>query len=63
MLFPTFVLKVFADLQLNQTTMNLEDILIPPKEIKTEKWQLGKLISNEIRKTELYSFSVPIIAV
>ncbi len=50
MLFPTFVLKVFADLQLNQTTMNLEDILIPPKEIKTEKWQLGKLISNEIQE-------------
>ena len=50
MLFATFVLKVFADLQLNQTTMNLEDILIPPKEIKTEKWQLGKLISNEIQE-------------
>ena len=50
MLFPTFVLKVFADLQLNQTTMNLEDILIPPKEIKTEKWQLGKLISNDIQE-------------
>lgn len=50
MLFPTFVLKVFADLQLNQTTMNLEDILIPPKEIKTEKGQLGKLISNEIQE-------------
>lgn len=30
--------------------MNLEDILIPPKEIKTEKWQLGKLISNEIQE-------------
>ena len=50
MLFATFVLKVFADLQLNQTTMNLEDILIPPKEIKTEKWQLGKLISNDIQE-------------
>ena len=50
MLFFTFVLKVFADIQLNQTTMNLEDILIPPKEIKTEKWQLGKLISNEIQE-------------
>ncbi len=50
MLFATFVLKVFADPQLNQTTMNLEDILIPPKEIKTEKWQLGKLISNEIQE-------------
>ncbi len=30
--------------------MNLEDILIPPREIKTEKWQLGNLISNEIRE-------------
>lgn len=28
--------------------MNLEDILLPPKEIKTEKWQLGSMISNEI---------------
>lgn len=30
--------------------MNLEDILIPPREIKTEKWQLGNLISNEIKE-------------
>ena len=30
--------------------MNFEDILIPPKEIKTEKWQLGNLISNEIQE-------------
>lgn len=28
--------------------MNLEDILIPPREIKTENWQIGKLISSEI---------------
>ena len=28
--------------------MNIEDILFPPKEIKTEKWQLGNLISGEI---------------
>jgi arginase family enzyme len=30
--------------------MNLEDILIPPKEIKTEKWQLGNIIINEIQE-------------
>lgn len=29
-------------------SMNLEDILIPPREIKTEKWQIGNIISNEI---------------
>lgn len=28
--------------------MNFEDIIIPPKEIKFEKWQLGSLITNEI---------------
>lgn len=28
--------------------MNLEDILIAPREIKTEKWQLGNIISAEI---------------
>lgn len=28
--------------------MNIEDIIIPPKEIKTEKWQLGTLFSREI---------------
>lgn len=28
--------------------MNIEDIIIPPKEIKTEKWQLGNLFSREI---------------
>ena len=28
--------------------MNIEDILLPPKEIKTEKWQLGTLFSTEI---------------
>lgn len=30
--------------------MNLEDILIPPRIVKTEKWQLGNLISNEIKE-------------
>lgn len=30
--------------------MNLEDILIPPRIVKTEKWQLGNLISNEIQE-------------
>ncbi len=30
--------------------MNFEDILIPPSEIKTQKWQLGNLISNEIQE-------------
>lgn len=30
--------------------MNLEDILISPRIIKTEKWQLGNLISNEIKE-------------
>lgn len=30
--------------------MNLEDILIPPKEFKTESWQLGNLISSEIQE-------------
>ncbi|UOE40818.1 formimidoylglutamase [Chryseobacterium suipulveris] len=30
--------------------MNLDDILIPPKEFKTEKWQLGNIISNEIKE-------------
>lgn len=28
--------------------MNIEDILIPPKSIKTDKWQLGEMISNDI---------------
>ncbi|SIS68224.1 hypothetical protein SAMN05421789_104174 [Kaistella chaponensis] len=28
--------------------MNIEDILLPPKPLKTEKWQLGTLLSNEI---------------
>ena len=28
--------------------MNIEDILLPPKAVKTEKWQLGNLISTEI---------------
>lgn len=28
--------------------MNLEDIIIPPKQMKTEKWQLGNLFSTEI---------------
>lgn len=28
--------------------MNIEDIIIPPKEFKTEKWQLGNLFSKEI---------------
>lgn len=28
--------------------MNIEDILLPPKAFKTEKWQLGNLISREI---------------
>lgn len=28
--------------------MNIEDILLPPKEIKTDKWQLGNLFSAEI---------------
>ncbi|QDP85026.1 formimidoylglutamase [Chryseobacterium sp. SNU WT5] len=30
--------------------MNLEDILIAPKEIKSEAWQLGSTISTEIRE-------------
>lgn len=30
--------------------MNIEDILLPPREIKTEKWQLGNLISGEIKE-------------
>lgn len=30
--------------------MNIEDITIPPKEIKTEKWHLGNLISREIQE-------------
>ncbi|WHF50559.1 formimidoylglutamase [Chryseobacterium gotjawalense] len=30
--------------------MNLEDILLPAKAIKTEKWQLGNIISNEIQE-------------
>lgn len=30
--------------------MNIEDIIIPPKEIKTEKWQLGNVISQEIQE-------------
>jgi arginase family enzyme len=30
--------------------MNLEDILIPPRSIKTEKWQLGNLISTQIQE-------------
>lgn len=30
--------------------MNLEDILIPPRTIKSEKWQLGNLISSHIQE-------------
>ena len=30
--------------------MNLEDILIPPRTIKSEKWQLGNSIFNEIQE-------------
>ena len=30
--------------------MNIEDILLPPREIKTEKWQLGNFISSEIKE-------------
>ena len=30
--------------------MNLDDILIPPRAIKTEKWQLGNTIFNEIQE-------------
>ncbi len=30
--------------------MNIEDIIIPPREIKTEKWQLGSVISHEIQE-------------
>lgn len=28
--------------------MNLEDIIIPPKKIKTEPWQLGSVMAHEI---------------
>ncbi|UJF31069.1 arginase [Kaistella sp. 97-N-M2] len=28
--------------------MNIDEILLPPKDFKTEKWQLGNLISTEI---------------
>ena len=28
--------------------MNIEDIIIPPKDFKSEKWQLGNIISKEI---------------
>ena len=31
-------------------TMNLEDILLPPRPIKTEKWQIGNSIFNEIQE-------------
>lgn len=30
--------------------MNFEDFAIAPKEIKTEKWQIGSLVSNEIQE-------------
>ena len=30
--------------------MNIEDLMIPPKEFKTEKWQLGNIISQEIKE-------------
>lgn len=30
--------------------MNIEDIIIPAKEIKTENWQLGNIISHEIKE-------------
>lgn len=30
--------------------MNLVDIIIPPKEFKSENWQLGNMISNEIHE-------------
>ena len=28
--------------------MNFEDFIIPPKNIKHEKWQIGSLITEEI---------------
>ncbi|MBW8358953.1 MAG: formimidoylglutamase [Weeksellaceae bacterium] len=30
--------------------MNIEDIIIPPRAIETEKWQLGNLISSEVQE-------------
>lgn len=33
--------------------MNLEDILIPPRAIETEKWQLGNTIFNEIKENSI----------
>ncbi|WP_027376010.1 arginase family protein [Kaistella palustris] len=30
--------------------MNIEDILLPPREFETEKWQLGNMISSEIQE-------------
>lgn len=45
-----FAVLLSLNLNLNLKPMNLEDILIPPKEIKTEKWQFGDLISGEIQE-------------
>ena len=30
--------------------MNIEDIIIPPRKINTENWQLGQIISQEIQE-------------
>lgn len=30
--------------------MNIEDVLLPPRKIESEKWQLGNLISSEIEE-------------
>jgi hypothetical protein len=33
--------------------MNLKDILLPPPKIKTEKWQLGSIVSHEILENSI----------
>ncbi|MDR2205030.1 MAG: arginase [Flavobacteriaceae bacterium] len=38
--------------------MNLKDILLPPPKIKTEKWQLGSMISHEISEAGIVLFFV-----
>lgn len=40
----------FHLIQIIFSDMNIEDLMIPPKEFKTEKWQLGNIISQEIKE-------------
>ena len=36
--------------------MNIEDIIISPKKIETQPWQLGSVITNEIPETDFVGF-------